>query len=426
MANILIIGAGIAGLAAARQLKSSGFTVTVLEGRDRIGGRINTDYTLGFPLDLGASWIHGINGNPITQLAQDYKVLLQYTNLEKITLYDSNGQLLAAPTLNELYSLYAQIIEQAKLLRNDLQEDISLAEAVHRILSAIELPIIQKNLLQWYLILQEEKYGTDLIDYSLWEWEKYDTFSGGDYLVVNGYDKIIQELAQDIDIQLSQKVIAIKYNQQGVSVKTERADFTADIALITLPLGVLKSGVVKFYPPLPDDKLAAINRLGMGVLNKVVLKFPEIFWLENDDIVGYVSDLKPDFSHFFNLSRYISTPVIVALTGGSFARSLETLSEPEIEQRVMRLLRRVYGDAIPNPEVILTTKWASDPFCFGSYSTMPVGAKGSDRTTLAEPINHRLFFAGEATSRKYPSTVHGAFLSGLREAKRIQSLLMIK
>ncbi len=202
-------------------------------------------------------------------------------------------------------------------------------------------------------------------------------------------------------------------------MKTDSEHFLADAVVITLPLGVLKSAAVIFSPPLPKSKLTAINRLGMGVLNKVVLKFPQAFWSQDYDIIGYASEKDKDFSVFLNLNRYISVPVLVALTGGSFARSLEALSEVEIEKRVMKVLRRMYGDGIPAPEVVIATRWVSDSFACGSYSNMPVNAKASDRDTLAAPVENRLFFAGEATSQQYPSTVHGAYLSGLREAERI-------
>jgi len=216
-------------------------------------------------------------------------------------------------------------------------------------------------------------------------------------------------------------VIEIEYNNKGVSIKTDRGTFEGDAAVVTLTLGVLKSGTVNFSPFLPDLKIAAINRLSMGVLNKIVLKFPKIFWPKDYHLIGYLSSNEKDFSHFLNLYKYTSTAVLVALTGGSFARSLEELSDREAGEKVMELLRNIYGNSIPNPEAIIRTKWAVDPFSFGSYSAIPVGAKKSDRATLAESISDRLFFAGEATSSQYPSTVHGAFLSGLREAENIRT-----
>lgn len=422
--NILIIGAGIAGLAAARQLKSSGFQVTVLEGRNRIGGRIYTDRNLGLPIDLGASWIHGINKNPIGKLAQDFKINIQKTNYDNIQIYGSNGKLINEPEMESSYSLYQKIIKQAKVMAEKLDQDISVAEAVKRILSKEKLAPQQQSNLRWQLnsnIVVET--GTDLENLSIWEWDEEESFDGYDYLFTAGYDQIIQNLAKGIDVRLQQKVNAIEYGNKGVLVKTDQGNFQADAAIITLPLGVLKSGNITFSPPLPKNKQVAIDRLNMGVLNKVVLKFPRAFWQQNYDVLGYVSGQSKDFSEFLNWGHYTPAPVLIALTGGSFASSLELISETEVGERVMKLLRKLYGNSVPNPESVLRTKWGTDPFAFGSYSTVPVGSKGNYRSILAAPIGQRLFFAGEATSREYPSTVHGAFLSGIREADRITKQL---
>lgn len=418
--NIIIIGAGIAGLAAARQLKSSGFEVTVLEGKNRIGGRIYTDKSLGLPIDLGAAWIHGINKNPIAKLAQDFKINIQKTNYDNIYLYGSNGKRLNEAEIASSYALFQKVIRQAKEMSEKLDRDISVAEAVKRILSKEKLVPQQQNNLRWQLnsnLVVET--GTDLENISMWEWNEDEAFGGDDCLFPGGCDQIIQSLAQGIDVKLQQKVIAIEYGKQAVSVKTEKGNFQGDAAIVTLPLGVLKSGNINFSPALPQNKRAAIERLNMGVLNKVVLKFPKVFWQQNYDMLGYASAKAQDFSEFINWQHYTGAPVLIALTGGSFARSLELVSETEVGDRVMQLLRNLYGNSIPNPEAVLRTKWGADPFAFGSYSTMPVGAKGSDRTFLAEPVAKRLFFAGEATSPEYPATVHGAFLSGIREAQRI-------
>lgn len=104
-----------------------------------------------------------------------------------------------------------------------------------------------------------------------------------------GYDRIIQNLAQGIDIKLQQKVSAIEYGDRGVSAQTDKGNFAADAAIITLPLGVLKSGNISFSPPLPKNKQRAIDRLNVGVLNKVALKFPKVFWQQNYDLLGYAS-----------------------------------------------------------------------------------------------------------------------------------------
>jgi monoamine oxidase len=425
-ANIIIIGAGIAGLAAARQLKSSGFQVTVLEARNRLGGRIYTDRNLGVPIDLGASWIHGINGNPIAKLARDFNIKTQKTDYDNIYVYGSNGKQLTEQQIDSSESLFETIMQQAKAVAEKLDKDISVAEAVKRVLVKEKLTPAQQNNLRWQLnsnIVIET--GTDLDKLSIWEWDEDEAFGGDDYLFPGGYDRIIQNLAQGIDVKLQQTVRSIDYGNRGVSVTTDKGNFQADVALITLPLGVLKSRNISFSPTLPQNKQSAIERLNVGVLNKVALKFPKVFWQQNNDLLGYASSQAKDFSEFLNWRRYTNAPVLIALTGGSFARSLEGISETEVGEKVMQLLRKLYGNSIPNPEVVLRTNWGADPFAFGAYSTVPVGSKKSDRSILAEPVAKRLFFAGEATSKEYPATVHGAFLSGIREGDRISKQLTV-
>ncbi len=421
--NILIIGAGISGIASANKLKSNGFQVTVLEGRNRLGGRIFTDKSLGFPVDLGASWIHGINNNPITKLARQFQINIQPTNYENADVYHSNGKIISPQQLKSSYTLYKQVIKQLESLGEKLDYDISVAEGIKRILTKKNLNPAQKRLLFWYL--EQEitlDLATDLENISLWELNQDEGFNGDDYLFPNGYEQIINKLAEGLDIKLDHKVTEIKYNEQKVEVKTTKGNFAGDAAIITLPLGVLKSNSIIFSPSLPKNKLSAINNLDMGILNKIVLQFPQIFWDKNKDILSYVSEKQPEISFFVNVNKYTSNPVIMAFAAGKFGQSLENNSDEDVTQRVMKILQIMYGNNIPNPSGLIRTKWHNDPFSFGSYSTMPVGTKAADRDILAQRVKN-LFFAGEATSKNYPATVHGAFLSGIKAAEDLQKKL---
>lgn len=416
--KVLVIGAGIAGLAAARELQGQGFQVTVLEGRDRIGGRIHTSRTLGFPVDLGASWIHGITDNPIATLARKWQLPIVRTDFDNIILYNSQGNPIR--DFETRYAVYEQIRDRAASIAENSEEDLSIAEALQQVLATQTLTPQQAQLIEWGFNSEfVTEFGADLESLSSWYIDETEDLDGGDYLFPQGYDQIITGLANNLEIQLQQKVTEIRYSGSGVSVTTERGSFTADAAIVTLPLGVLKSGTIKFYPELPRNKQEAINRLSMGVLNKVVLKFSEQFWPQEYHALGYLHENNPDFSDFLNWSFYSQEPALIAFVGGSFARQIEQFSEEEIRERVLRVLGRSYGDRIPEPESMMVTRWSQDPFAFGSYSYIAVGGESGDRDILAEPLGDRLFFAGEATSRNYPSTVHGAYLSGIREAKRL-------
>jgi monoamine oxidase len=422
--KVLVIGAGIAGLAAAQKLQQNGFPVTVLEGRDRIGGRIYTDRSLGFPVDLGASWMHGITDNPIGILAQKGQISIVPTDWNRILVYDNNdnnGKLISDDDVDSSYYLYQEIRERAKSLAENSEQDLSFAAAVEQILASQTLTPQQSQLVRWWLNCELVlEIGADLESISSWWVDEGELLAGDDYLFPQGYDQIIGGLAKNLDIHLQQKVTEINYSNSGVSVTTDRGNFTADAAIVTLPLGVLQSGTIKFSPSLPPNKQAAINRLKMSSFNKIILKFSYQFWPEDYHGFDYLCEGQIDFfGEFLNLAIYSQQSALMAFTGGSFAEKIEQLSEAEIVERIMRVLRRSYGDRIPQPESVMITRWNQDPFTFGAYSYIPVGGDISDRDILAEPVGDRLFFAGEATDRDYASTVHGAYLSGIREAKRI-------
>jgi monoamine oxidase len=427
--KVLVIGAGIAGLAAAQKLQKNGFQVTVLEGRDRIGGRIYTDRSLGFPVDLGASWMHGITDNPIGTLAQKGQISIVPTDWDHTLVYDSNGNPISDDDADASLALCQEIREQAKLLAETWEKDLSFAAAVEQILASQTLTPQQSQLVRWWLNCELVlEIGADLESISSWWVDEGEILDRDDYLFPQGYDQIIDGLAKNLDIHLQQKVTEINYFNYGVSVTTDRGNFTADATIVTLPLGVLQSGTIKFSPLLPPNKQAAINRLKMSSFNKIILKFPYQFWPEEYHAFDYLCEGEADFfCEFLNLAIYSQQSALMAFTGGSFAEKIEQLSEAEIVERIMLLLRRSYGeiasatlrDRIPQPESVMITRWNQDPFSFGAYSYIPVGGDISDRDILAEPVGDRLFFAGEATDRDYASTVHGAYLSGIREAKRI-------
>lgn len=419
---ILVIGAGVSGLAAARELQSSGFEVIVLEGRDRIGGRIYTNQDWGFPIDLGASWIHGQEENPITKLTQNFNIKTKITDYDNLKIY-SQGKSLSDSEIEAGANRYESLKDRLKSWGDNQDRDVSIFQGVRQFLDRDKLTAKQREILQWWLASEiEMEMGMDLKDLSLWEWDEDEAFEGDDLVFPEGYAQIPQQLSAGIQIKLGHSVTEIADTDRGVTVTTNQGKFQGIAAIITLPLGVLKSGNVKFLPPLPDRKQTAIQRLTIGVLNKVVLKFSQPFW-DQVEIIGNISKTPTDFPYFINWDEYTDKPALIAITGGSFARRLEGLTDHNLASEVMNGLKRIYGDSIPQPEAILRTKWASDPFSFGSYSNLPVGTTARERTILAEPIRDRLFFAGEATSSEYPATVHGAFLSGIREAKRVIEFL---
>jgi len=425
-AQVLVIGAGIAGLAAARELKSRGIGVTILEGRERIGGRIHTDRSLNnFPLDLGASWIHGINNNPIYKLVQEGNINTLETNYDALELY-SQGRFLTDREQANIDQRFKNILKETEKIRKQRQRqnqlDISLKDALDRVIAALDRPLSAQQFRELNYAINssiEQEYAADVVDLSLYHWDSDNEVDGKDVLFPGGYGQIIEIMAKDLDIKLNQIVKKITYHNQGVVVTTNQGDFFGEKVIITLPLGVLQKGVVEFSPSLPEQKIRAINRLGMGVLNKVYLRFPEVFWDRKTHLLGYVATNKGEWAEWLNIYRYSQQPILLGFNAGNYGGAIESLTDGEIVAKAMQTLRQMYGSQIPNPVGNVITRWKQDPFSYGSYSYVATGATPSDRQTLGESVGDRLFFAGEAISQKYPSTVHGAFLSGVEAAKKI-------
>ena len=419
-AEVLVIGAGMSGLAAARTLVDKGVSVIVLEARDRIGGRTWTDSFLGLPLDLGASWIHGIKNNPMTELAKRFGADTAPTDYENGILFDSDGSELSDSDYAEVEDLFESIYEEVAAMQEDTDDDMSLQQAFDEVLAERDLSEDEIRKLEFYVHQETAlEYGADPADLSLWEWDQDEVFDGKDVVFPNGYSQITNGLAQGLDIRLNEKVTRISYGADGVEVETSSGTFGGEKAVVTLPLGVLKQASVKFEPSLPESKQAAINRLAMGVLNKVYLKFPKIFWNEEIENFGYLGERLGEWSDWMSFVPYVGAPVLMAFHGGEKGFAIEELSDDEIIAGAMKTLRVIYDDAIPEPEGYLITRWGKDPYAFGAYSHIPPFASGDDYDALFEPVDDVLYFAGEATSREYPATQHGAYLTGVAAAEEI-------
>ncbi len=417
--QILIIGAGIAGLGAALRLRELGYGVIVLEARDRIGGRILTDRSLGVPVDLGAAWIRGTEGNPITDLATRYKAAIVPNDRSNNILYDASGMRVSDADAGALDDTFTDLFNAARDAADATGDDASVDDGLNRALTGTLLGLNQQQGIDWERAEIEIATGAPLAALSLRAYGADAVFDGGDALFPDGYDAVVRELAKGTDVRTGQIVSRIEYGQGGVRVFTNRGEFTADRAIITVPLGVLKAGRISFAPALPEAKTQAIQRLGMGLLDKIVLRFNRVFWDADADYLNYIAPTRGDWPEFVNLAPAVHMPVLVALRGANTARDAESRSDADLVTDAMRVLRMMYGNDVPDPTGALVTRWAADPFALGAYSYVPVGVSNMEYDALGASVAGRLFFAGEATVRDYPATVHGAWLSGLRVAEAI-------
>ena len=297
--NIAIIGAGISGLSAAHRLGLEGRQVTVIEARGRIGGRIWTGHQLGSPLDLGASWIHGATDNPLTALADSLDLARVRTRYDDV-VRGAGGRKVR-------WSKAPDWVEEVVEVQHEAGADLS------------EINV--------------SAYSEDAADYG-----------GPEVIFPGGYSAIFEALDGDYDLHLNTHVSGVTLVEGGVQLTaTDGETATFDGVIVTVPLGVLKAGAVQFTPALPAAKQAAIERLGMGTLDKLYLKFEQVFWDDKTWITTIDTGLPHgQFNGWLNLHKYIGEPIIMAFNGGSAALALASLSDEELVARGIQALSRAY------------------------------------------------------------------------------------
>jgi len=418
--KVIVIGAGIAGLAAAQLLKSKGIDTLVLEGRDRIGGRIWTDRSLGVPMDMGASWIHGPQGNPITALAAQAKAKTFVTNDDSLQYFNHKGQEVTTAQFAKDEAAYYAMLKQIESLVERLPTDITVQEAIQRI-----NPQHLRNLAMQYRLTAYMEFdsGGTIERLSAQYWNSDELFPGNDVLFPNGYDAVTNLLAQGLNIKIKHIVNGIAYGDRQVTVKTNQGEFVGERAIVTLPLGVLKSGQVSFNPSLPQEMTSTIQKVEMGMINKAVLVFPKAFWNPKTQYFGLETDVKGKYPYFLNALTFSPAPALMTFGFGNYGLFMERFTDKQITADIMQNLRLMFGKNIPNPTKVLVSRWTADPFARGAYCYTSVGVNNKDYEKLGQSVQDKLFFAGEHTSSKYRGTVHGAYLSGQRSAQQLLATL---
>ncbi|WP_338875094.1 NAD(P)/FAD-dependent oxidoreductase [Spirosoma sp. SC4-14] len=414
--TVVIVGGGVSGLSAAKKLKEKGLTVIVLEAQDKVGGRLRTNRSLSVAFDEGASWIHGINGNPMATLAQQAGMDTFYTDDNSRKSYDIGGVLRSSIAYDDAEEELYAILETLMKSGNASQ---SFETVFTNLYPAKANDRLWKFLLSTYITFDTG----DLNQLSSLLYNEGEEFSGVEKIATNGYDTIANYLAKDLTVQLNQRVTKIDYSDTKIAVTHNGTTTVADYVIVTVPLGVLKANSIEFVPALPAVKQTAVQKVGMNCVNKFLLTWNTAFW-DNVQYLSYTPEVRDKFNYFVNVKKFHpDVNALMTFAYADYGRQTETMSDAQVTADIMGHLRDMYGTSIPDPTTMLRTKWQSNENSVGAYSYTAVGTAMHHFDDLAEEVNDRLFFAGEHTHIDYFSTAHGAYLSGIREADKIIALL---
>ncbi|MBS0286346.1 MAG: NAD(P)/FAD-dependent oxidoreductase [Proteobacteria bacterium] len=428
--TILIIGAGLSGLTAAKELTTHGLNVILVEARERVGGRIHSvKLPNGAYIELGAQFVHGIKNNPLYSMSEKYHLEVKPYVRSDWGIFDMEGNEINKNDLNALVSEYKDVIKSLNLTRRsdnkdrftveDLKElDLKLLK--HKAIESGDLHSLAK------MITIKELNEEKLFYYKLGLNKKE---SESNYVVVNGYNKLVEGLHQEakatgrLQTFLSSEVEKINHAHEEIVVHIKGGEVIhADAAICTLPLGVLQSGSVIFEPLLSESKIKAINTLKNVVHNKVVLEFEEVFWDNYSHFVVLYDPTLEAWLDIINLQYFseLKTPVLV--TSVYAGPDKKIAKDKYAINHFVNLLKRMYPDTFRPLRKSWITHWEDDPFAMGSYSYHPEGSTLDDNSAIAKPVG-RLVFAGEHTNRS-PSNLQAAYLSGFESAAQVVEQLL--
>lgn len=430
MLDAIVIGAGAAGLAAARRLAEGGHSVVVLDARDRLGGRIHTqfDAQCTAPIELGAEFIHGSPRETFALLGEARSAAIG----ESGSSWERGERGLERS--DERFDSVKTIIDKVPRDGPD--------RSVEDFLRTFENDERFEDAAQWTRMLVEGFDAADPADASIQaiadEWSGGASLQHAQFRPACGYahllDVIAAQLAsRSVPIALQCVVEEIRWNRASVAVRARRfgetVEYEAKRTIVTVPIGVLQRGSLTFSPALPEEKRRAIDAMAMGPVVKVAMRFSQAFWTEMENgrfaDAGFFFGEKTVFPTFWTTYPIVSS-LLIAWAGGPRSTNFRSSSHDEIVKRAITDIAYIfgvaYGEIEQRLEAAYAHDWQRDPFAFGAYSYVRVNGAGA-RETLAQPLERALYFAGEATaSAGEAGTVAGALASGYTAADLILSL----
>ncbi|XP_077995017.1 uncharacterized protein LOC144448614 [Glandiceps talaboti] len=436
-ADVLILGGGAAGIAAGKTLSDAGVTsFLIVEGSDRIGGRVRSAKFGGVTVELGANWVYdhpvNVDEKSFVELIKSYKLDGKMTDWDNWVIYSENG---------------TDLTKEADVRSEDLSAAESIAfKAAYQVVaeerSGGDMSIRSAlRLSGWY----PKTPLDDVIEYLDFDFELAATpqvTSLKDMTVLNcsnelfitdqrGFVSFLETMTSDYleinDPRLIFNTIVTKiaWSENDVTVTCKHGrTFSAPYAILTFSLGVLQNNAVEFSPELPIRKSHEIHKFQIGLYTKIFLQFPSTFW-DKQEILLYAHQVRGFYPVWQNLNVEGAFPgkhILMVTVTDEESRRLERETDESVQREVMTVLRRIYGDEIPEPVNFLMTRWSRDPLFYGAYSNRPVEASETTMRILQENVG-RLYFGGEATHAQWHGFLQGALDSGRREAEKVSSHL---
>jgi len=421
--TVVVIGAGASGIAASEKLLAAGFKVVLIEARDRMGGRASTRLVSSVPFDTGASWLADSQVNYLRTTAESSGVKLYPTDFNRALVQYKGVNVPINPTE------FMKAVERRMALpyiKLHIREFFGLRKTLPSMASMLD-PLLKKHGAQAAYArelmivneadnLDQTSIATLLREHNLPGDDGYDPLPTDDVMVDGGMQAFVTSLAKNIKPSLGESVEAIIRTENGISVQTTRRRIDADSVIVTVPLGVLKAGTIRFDPGLPVEHRAAIDRLGFGNEKKTCLVYPDTNWAKEHHMVGLHDS--PYFNFMVNVAAIAGKPMIMALSAGNKLIAADSLSIDELAAALHANVRATLGSDIPDPIDHSTTDWGNDPYALGAYSHSSLKTLGNEAEILQRPIAGRILLAGEALSDRN-GYVDGAWNDGQRAASAI-------
>jgi monoamine oxidase len=415
--DVVVVGAGAAGIAAAQMLASLGRTCVVLEADNRIGGRALTDTrSFGAPFDIGCAWIHAAHSNPFYGMAVANNFHLHEHSLSLNQIYYRGKK--ADHDFVEREERAEEMIGGAIDAKADAGKDVPASAVMPLFAPPMDAAATDIGPMDAAVDLDQES----VFDHAAEAKAEYDP----NFLVREGFGTLVARVGKNVRAHLSTPVRSIKYDGKGVSVETNRGTVAAKAVIVTVSMGVLQKGGIAFTPGLPAATNEAIHDLRMGLLTKIPLQLTTrdgIGVSEYDNILDEAVSPKAKDDFLF-LAWPWKTDLMVGFVGGSYAWELSQRPDDEVEALAKESLSRMFGSSVKDKvRKALVTPWAKNPLTLGAYSAEIPGKHGA-RAALREPVAERVWFAGEAAAENgLFATCGGAYLSGEKVARAVDDRL---